>query len=83
MIHEHEELDEPTREDPALRGSRYRILKCAGCERVYFQLENLTILDNMPSDDEIAEISFEAFKEHVLKCEESDPGCVDIRHVPP
>jgi hypothetical protein len=47
VIYDHEEVKEPSEEDypgpPTWEGRLYRILKCAGCETVYFQTQRLLI----------------------------------------
>ena len=49
VIAEHQVIEEPTPEpyDPTYSGDAYRILKCAGCNTVYFQKESLYILSDV------------------------------------
>jgi hypothetical protein len=49
VIAEHEEVLQPTEPDPTAQANAYRILKCAGCDTVYFQRERLEIVDNNPN----------------------------------
>jgi hypothetical protein len=67
VLAEHEQAQEPTEEpfDPTLRGDAYRILKCAGCDTVYFQRESLQILDD-------SDLSFAELKEHIDYFREHD-----------
>lgn len=72
VIAEHEVTAGPTEEpfDPTLRGAAYRILKCAGCDTIYFQRESLQIL----SDESDGEFDFDELKNHVLQLREYDPS---------
>jgi hypothetical protein len=69
VVAEHEEILQPTEPDPTAYANAYRILKCAGCDTVYFQREKLEIIDNDPyffMDEESREVpagSFTEFKE--------------------
>jgi len=65
VIAEHEKITEPTEEPfyPILTRNAYRILKCAGCDSVYFQRESLEIMSDDSADD--FSIGFADFKEYV------------------
>jgi hypothetical protein len=45
VIAEHEEIEGPTLSAPTVQGDAYRILKCAGCDTIYFQHESFEIFD--------------------------------------
>jgi hypothetical protein len=50
VIAEHEEIVEPTLIAPTAQGNAYRILKCAGCDTIYFQRESFEIFDKCDFD---------------------------------
>ena len=45
VIAAHEEIEGPTLSAPTVQGDAYRILKCAGCDTIYFQHESFEISD--------------------------------------
>jgi hypothetical protein len=78
VIAEHEEISGPTEEplDPTTTGNAYRILKCAGCDTVYFQREALQVLEDNFDDDTSPTPDFTELKLWVAHCKERDPDRV-------
>jgi hypothetical protein len=72
VIAEHEEILEPTKEpfDPTLQGHAYRILKCAGCNTIYFQRESLAIVMHGDPSDEGPTPDFQELKNYVMEAKE-------------
>ena len=72
VIAEHEEVQEPTEEplDPTFQGYAYRILKCAGCDTVYFQHESLQILGDSVNEGS----GFADMKDDAAYLRAHDPG---------
>jgi hypothetical protein len=67
VIHAHEEIKEPVEDlcNHSVRGRIYRIVKCAGCETVYFQLTQLTAVLDEPFDELLKIDNFREFEETV------------------
>lgn len=73
---EHEELLEPTEEEPRARGNLYRIVKCAGCDTIYFQHESVEVyLKNfdLEMDPSLPVADFAEFKEFFRDLERTNP----------
>jgi Domain of unknown function (DUF4145) len=74
VIAEHEEIIGPTEEEPdPLRGDAYRILKCKGCNTVYFQRERLDIWSDEDDDKYFIGTGFEELKQYVEHLKAHDP----------
>jgi hypothetical protein len=65
VIAEHQVIEEPTPEplDPTYSGDAYRILKCEGCNTVYFQKESLHILSDVMDEYRLSEGDFAELKD--------------------
>jgi hypothetical protein len=74
VISEHERILEPTLDpfDPTLRGESYRILKCGGCDTIYFQRELLEILP-YSWDEESDTTTFSGLKDYIFESKEDEP----------
>ena len=76
VMAEHEELLEPTEEEPRARGNLYRIVKCAGCDTIYFQHESVEVyLKNfdLEMDPSLPVADFAEFKEFFRDLERTNP----------
>jgi hypothetical protein len=71
VIAVHKVVEGPTREPlrPTCVGDAYRILKCLGCQTIYFQHEELELLDPNPDEDD----DFDALKNYLMQCKEYNP----------
>ena len=53
ILAEHEEVLPPTQNDPVARAGAYRILKCSGCDTIYFQREQLELIGHGVEENSI------------------------------